>query len=149
MIKFFWPVLGIFVVLQLACAASEAAVDIPLTHLTSYEVVDVKGNPVAQVEDILIADNGQISYALVTLERRPFDYGKAAFSQASVPRTAVPWEYFLIDTSSAQLQLQVERAVLYAAPLLLGEPSHLETSWDATIRAYWKDFQMGNDDISS
>jgi hypothetical protein len=106
-------------------------------------VVDLKGETIARVEDVLIAaDSGQISYALVMLRRDPFSYGKAAFVDAEVPRTAVPWEYLSLDSAASQLLLKVDGAILYAAPLLRVKPNHLKAGWDADIRAYWQAYPV-------
>jgi sporulation protein YlmC with PRC-barrel domain len=123
----------------MACNTSNAATAVPITKLAHYQVVDLQGDLVAQVEDVLIApDSGQISYVIVILERGPFHYSKAAFVEATVPRTAVPWTYFTLDAASAQLQLQVEKSVLYAAPRLTDKPDDLESDWDAPFLAYWQ-----------
>lgn len=144
MTRIFLPVLGIFILLQIACTTPAAAVDVVSSiQLAGYQVMDLKGDTIAQLEDILIApDSGRISYALVILERGPFNYGKAALVDASIPRTAVPWECFQIDSESMQLQFQADRSVLYASPLLEEKPNHLEAGWDADIRAYWQAYPL-------
>lgn len=134
-----WLVLSLLTSLLIACNAAKAATTAPITRLAHYQVVDLQGNTIAQVEDVLIdADSGQISYAFVILERGPFSYGKAAFIDASISRTAMPWGYFSLDSGAEQLRLQVDRAILYAAPRLMNEPEHLETGWDAAIQTYWQ-----------
>lgn len=126
-----------------ACNDYGAKSEIPISRLARYQVVDLQGDTIAQVEDVLIAaDSGQISYALIILERNPFQYGKAAFTDASVPRTAVPWSYFNIDTATAQLQFQKDSSVLYDAPLLRDKPDDLEAGWDADTRAYWQSYLL-------
>jgi sporulation protein YlmC with PRC-barrel domain len=124
-----------------ACASSSVTAVIPSDGLADYRVVDPDGQTIAELEDVLIsADDGQISYALVILQRGPFSYGKAAFIGAAVPRTAVPWDYFTLDSASEELQLNVDDTALYAAPRLREKPDQLETDWDADIRAYWQAF---------
>lgn len=136
-------VLGLMVLLLTACGLSHAAADVPSTDLTRYQVVNSKGDAVARVEDILVAaDSGQISYVVVVLPRDPFSYGKAAFIDAAVPRTAVPWDFFSIDSASKHLQLKVDSSFLYAAPLLREKPDRLETNWDAAIHAYWQAYSI-------
>lgn len=138
-------ILALLLLLLTACAPSSATAEIPATGLASYQVVDADGKAIAQVEDVLIAaDSGQISYALVILRRDPFSYGKAAFMDAAIPRTAVPWDYLTLDSASEQLQLNVDRAVLYAAPLLKDKPDRLVSNWDAAIRAYWQASAISN-----
>lgn len=140
-----WLILCLFALLLTACNASKAATDVPITRLAHYQVVDLQGDRVAEVEDVLIAaDSGQISYAFVILERDPFSYGKAAFIDASIPRTAIPWGYISIDSVAEQLRLQVDRATLYAAPLLRDKPDHLETGWDVDIQSYWQAYPVPN-----
>ena len=137
--RFLFVLLISFVALSLAaCAGSDVTEDVPIASLTDYQVVDLSGATVAEVEEVLLAtDSGQINYAVLDLQRGPFRYGKAAFIDASVPRTAVPWDWFTIDAASKQLQLQSDRATLYAAPLLIEKPTHLEAGWDTNIQAYW------------
>jgi sporulation protein YlmC with PRC-barrel domain len=128
-----------------ACSASQATADVPSAELADYRVIDLQGDTIAQVEDVLIAaDSGQISYALVILERGPFRYGRVASSDRAIPRTAVPWDYFLLDLVSGQLELQADRSVLYAAPLLLDKPDELAAGWDADIRAYWQAYPVSS-----
>lgn len=132
-------ILALLLFLLTTCALPLATAEIPAAGLASYQVVDPDGKAIAQVEDVLIAaDSGQISYALVVLRRDPFSYGKAAFTDAAVPRTAVPWEYLSLDSASGQLQLSVDSAVLYAAPLLKDKPDQLASDWDVAIQAYWQ-----------
>lgn len=141
--RFSLLVLYLFVSLLTACNASNATADVPSTGLANYQVVDLQGNTIAQVEDVLIAaDSGQVSYVLVILQRDPFSYGKAAFIDVSMARTAVPWDYFSLDSASEQLQFQIDGSVLYAAPLLKDKPNHLETGWNADIQAYWQAYSV-------
>ncbi|MFZ0548828.1 MAG: PRC-barrel domain-containing protein, partial [Candidatus Promineifilaceae bacterium] len=108
-------------------------------------IVDPTGEMVGQVEDVLVdSDSGRITYVLVLLQRGPFRYGKAAFVEASVPRTAVPWEYFKMDPNAEQLLLLVDRSTLYAAPQLISNPDNLENNWEAPFQAYWQDHQLSH-----
>ena len=143
--RFSLLILYLLASLLAACTASQAAADVPSAGLANYQVIDLQGEPIAQVEDVLIAaDSGQISYALVILERGPFRYGRVASSDRLIPRMAVPWDYFSLDLASEQLQLQVDRSVLYAAPLLIDKPNDLETGWDADIRSYWQSYPVSS-----
>lgn len=140
--RFALLILTLFASLLAACNAKTPA-DIPLTRLANYQVVDLQGTAVARVEDVLIAaGSGQISYAIVSLESSPFHYSKAALVEAAAPHTAVPWAYFSLDTASAQLQLQVEKSVLYAAPRLTDKPDELDGGWDAGVLAYWQSYPL-------
>lgn len=135
--KRFLIVLSIFFLA--ACTGSEVDGEVLMTSLTGYQVVDLKGDAIAQVEDVLLAaDSGQISYAVLGLKPSPFHYSKAAFTTVPKPYTAVPWNWFTIDSASRQLQLQANRATLYAAPLLAEEPTDLSTGWDRDIQSYWR-----------
>lgn len=141
--KFSLLVLYLFASILVSCTTSYAMAEVPSTRLANYQVVDLNGDSIAQVEDVLIAaDNGQISYAIVILQEDPFSYDKAAFINASVSRTAVPWDYFVLDSSSKQLHLKVDKSILYGAPLLMDKPNHLERNWDADIRAYWQAYPI-------
>lgn len=124
-----------------ACnTTSDSTAEITAATLADFQVVDLEGDTVAEVEEVLLdAESGRISYAVVILERGAFRYSKAAFVASSTPRTAVPWAYFTVDTAAEQLLLQVDKSVLYAAPRLVDEPDHLRSDWDLPVRAYWQD----------
>lgn len=130
-------------VLTVSCSPPDTAAEVASDRLANFQVTDLQGNVIAQIEDLLIdADSGQISYAILTLERGPFSYGKAAFVDASTPDVAVPWDYFSLDSASEQLQLQVDKNILFAAPQLAGRADHFETGWDIEIRAYWQSYPI-------
>ena len=67
-----------------ACAGSDVTEDVPIASLTDYQVVDLSGATVAEVEEVKLAtDSGQINYAVLDFTGRgPFRYGKAAFIDA-------------------------------------------------------------------
>lgn len=137
------PALCLILFLLAACKSTSTA-EITPTSLAGFQVIDPQGKAAGEVETALIDADGQISYIIVTLKAGAFHYTKAAFVPGSLSRTAVPWRFFTIDPASEQLQLQVDSAVVSAAPHLIDDPDQLESNWDEPFRAYWQTQQSVN-----